>query len=472
MSIRSDQAQGADTHGSARETHFRRVLGLPALVFFGLAYMVPLTVWTTYGIVTTSTQGHLPLAYTVTTVAMALTAYSYGRMVLVHPIAGSAYSYASRSFGRGLGFMVGWALMLDYIFLPMINYLLIGLYMQDYLPSTPQALWIILAVAVVTGLNILGIRLVAGANFVFVVAQFVFIAVFAVMAVIEFTSDVEVRSFTAPFIESGIDFGAVFAGAAVLALSFLGFDAISTLSEETRDPKRKIPLAIMLCAIAGGLIYIFQAYLGQLAFPNFASFADRQDVASADVMKAIGGDFLNSFFTAVYVSACFAGAMAAQASVARILFAMGRDGTLPRPVFGWLHPRYRTPIVGNVIVAIFGLTALFITLNTVAAMISFGALAAFSFVNLAVVKTYVIDGGRRTGGDIVKYAVIPLLGFAFTIYLWTQLSKLTFQIGLGWLAAGFVYLVYLTRGFRRRPPEMYSGEEEELGAAPAEGARA
>ena len=452
----------------------KRVLGMPSLVFFGLAYMVPLTVWTTYGIVTTSTDGHLPLAYLVTTVAMALTAYSYGRMVQVHPIAGSAYSYASRSFGRGLGFMVGWALMLDYIFLPMINYLLIGLYMQDYFPSTPQALWIILAVVIVTTLNILGIRLVARANFVFVVAQFVFIIVFAVMSVLEFTSDVEVQSFTAPFIESGIDWGAIFAGAAVLALSFLGFDAISTLSEETQNPKRKIPLAIMLCAIIGGLIYIFQAYLGHLAFPDFASFADDQDVASADVMKAIGGDFLNSFFTAAYVSACFAGAMAAQASVARILFAMGRDGSLPRPIFGWLHPRFRTPIVGNVLVAIFGLTALFITLNTVAAMISFGALAAFSFVNLSVIKTYVIDGGRRTGSDILKYAVIPFLGFAFTIYLWTQLSSLTFKIGLGWLAAGLVYLVYLTRGFRRSPPEMYSGEEEEeLGAAPAvEGARA
>src|SRR5919112_4245287 len=184
------------------ETHFKRVLGLPALVFFGLAYMVPLTVWTTYGVVTTETQGHLPLAYTVTTIAMLLTAYSYGRMVVAQPIAGSAYSYASRAFGRPLGFMVGWALLLDYIFLPMINYLVIGLYMQDYFPSTPQALWVILAVVLVTGLNILGIRLVAGANFIFVVAQFVFIVVFAVMAVLEFTSDVEVQSFTAPFFES------------------------------------------------------------------------------------------------------------------------------------------------------------------------------------------------------------------------------------------------------------------------------
>ena len=236
MSTQADHAAGAAAHDHERETHFKRVLGLPALVFFGLAYMVPLTVWTTYGIVTTSTNGHLPLAYTVTTIAMALTAYSYGRMVLVQPIAGSAYSYASKAFGRPLGFMVGWALMLDYIFLPMINYLLIGLYMQDYLPSTPQALWIILAVVLVTGLNILGIRLVATANVIFVSAQFVFVAVFAVMSVVEFTSDVEVKSFTAPFLESGIDWGSIFAGAAVLALSFLGFDAISTLSEETRDP--------------------------------------------------------------------------------------------------------------------------------------------------------------------------------------------------------------------------------------------
>src|SRR3954449_1663139 len=167
MSTSAEATIATPVRTSEPEVRFRRVLGLPALVFFGLAYMVPLTVWTTYGVVTSSTQGHLPLAYTVTTVAMLLTAYSYGRMVVAHPIAGSAYSYASRSFGRPLGFMVGWALLLDYIFLPMINYLVIGLYMQDYFPSTPQALWIIIAVVVVTTLNILGIRLVAGANFVF-----------------------------------------------------------------------------------------------------------------------------------------------------------------------------------------------------------------------------------------------------------------------------------------------------------------
>jgi amino acid transporter len=448
------------TRSHEPETHFKRVLGLPALVAFGLAYMVPLTVWTTYGVVTTTTDGHLPMAYTVTTVAMLFTAYSYGRMVVLQPVSGSAYAYSSRAFGRSVGFMVGWALLLDYIFLPMINYLVIGLYMEDYFPSIGQPVWIVLTVLIVTGLNILGIRLLAGMNFALVGAQAVFIVVFAVLAIGDITGDVEVKSWTAPFVESGIEWSAIFAGAAILALSFLGFDAVSTLSEETDDPRRRIPKAILLCALAGGLVYIFQSYLGHLAFPDYASFADHQDVASADVMKAIGGDFLNSFFTAAYVAGAFACAMASQASVSRILFAMSRDGSLPKPLFARLHRKYRTPVTANLVVGLFGLTALFISLATVSSMISFGALAAFSFVNLAVVKSYVIDRGQRTPPDLVKYALLPLVGVAFTAYLWTQLSQLTFEIGLGWLAAGFVALLLITRAFQRQPPPMYTGDED------------
>jgi putrescine importer len=450
------------TRARAPEIHFKRVLGLPALVAFGLAYMVPLTVWTTYGVVTTTTEGHLPMAYTVTTVAMLFTAYSYGRMVVLQPVSGSAYAYASRAFGRSLGFMVGWALLLDYIFLPMINYLVIGLYMEDYFPSIGQSVWIVLTVAIVTGLNILGIRLLAGMNFVLVGAQAVFIVVFAVLAIGDISGEVEVRSWTAPFVESGMDWSLIFAGSAILALSFLGFDAVSTLSEETDDPRVRIPKAILLCALFGGLVYIFQSYLGHLAFPDWRSFEDHQDVASADVMKSIGGDFLNSFFTAAYVAGAFACAMASQASVSRILFAMSRDGSLPKPLFARLHARYRTPVAANLVVGLFGLTALFISLTTVSSMISFGALAAFSFVCLAVVKAYVIDRNQRTPADLFKYGLLPLIGMAFTLYLWTQLSALTFKIGSAWLVAGIVALLIITRGFRVEPPPMYTGDEEDL----------
>ncbi len=437
----------------------KRVLGLPSLIFFGLAYMVPLTVWTTYGVVTTSTAGHLPAAYVATLIAMLLTAYSYGRMVVAHPVAGSAYTYASRAFGRPVGFMVGWALLLDYIFLPMINYLVIGLYMTDYFPAVPNAVWIIATVVLVTALNILGIRLLTRMNFAFIAAQFIFIVVFVGLVIGKLSGEVEVQSFTAPFFEDGMDTGAVFAGAAVLALSFLGFDAVSTLSEETHEPRRRIPKAILLCTLAGGVLYIIQSYAGHLVFPDFNAFADNQDVASADVMTFTGGDLLNTFFTATYVAGAFACAMASQASVSRILFAMGRDGSLPRSVFARLHPTYRTPVVANLLVGLCGLSALFISLATTSSLISFGALAAFSFVNLSVIKHYVVDGGRRGGADLVKYGLIPLLGVLFTFYLWTKLTGFTFRIGLSWLAVGFVYLLFLTRMFRRQPPAMYSGDE-------------
>jgi putrescine importer len=138
---------------------------------------------------------------------------------------------------------------------------------------------------------------------------------------------------------------------------------------------------------------------------------------------------------------------------------MGRDGSLPRPVFARLHRKYRTPVIANLVVGLCGLTALFISLATVSSMISFGALAAFSFVNLSVIKTYIIDRGHRRAADIARYGAIPFLGVGFTLYLWTQLSGLTFRIGLIWLTVGFVYLLALTRMFRRRPPAMYTGEE-------------
>jgi putrescine importer len=321
-------------------------------------------------------------------------------------------------------------------------------------------------VLLVTGLNILGIKLLAGMNLVLVGAQFVFIVVFVALSLGRLFGGLEVESFTAPFFESGMDTGLIFAGAAVLALSFLGFDAVSTLAEETHEPRKRIPRAILLCAFLGGLLYILESYLGHLVFPDYASFADNQDVASADVMTFLGGTLLNTFFTAAYVAGCFACAMASPASVSRILFAMGRDGSLPPSVFARLHPRYRTPVGANLVVGAFGLSALFIGLATASSMISFGALAAFFFVNLCVIKHYVIDGGHRGGADIAKFGVIPLLGVLFTLYLWTSLTALTFQVGLSWLAVGFVYLLYLTRLFTRKPPELQMEEDDEVEAKP------
>lgn len=447
--------------------HLRRVLGMPALVLFGLAYMVPLTVFTTYGVVTDSTSGHLPGAYVFTLVTMLFTAYSYGRMVAAHPYAGSAYTYTQKAFGSRAGFLVGWALLLDYIFLPMINYLVIGIYLNAQFPSVAKPVWIVTAIVMVTALNVIGIRLVTRLNLVLVAFQLVFIAVFVFAAVRSISAD-GAPSLTTPFFGDNPQYGALFAGAAILSLSFLGFDAISTLSEETHDPRRTIPRAIMATTIIGGVTFIGVSYAAHLAFPDFTAFTD-VDSASLDVMKHVGGAVLASFFTAAYIAGCFASAMASQASVSRILYAMGRDGVLPNRVFGRLSARFRTPLRATLVVGAVSFVALVISLELAAAMISFGALVAFSFVNLSVVKHYVVDSGRRSPGDLLRYGVVPGIGVALTLWLWTSLSSTTFTVGGIWVAVGLAYLLFLTRGFTRRPPQLAldEAELEETESAPA-----
>ncbi|MFK9082015.1 Putrescine importer PuuP [compost metagenome] len=452
----------ADTpsHHSPSESvspgRFRQSLGLTALVLFGLAYMVPLAVFTTYGLVTQMTKGHLPTAYLLTLAAMLLTAYSYGRMVQAHPYSGSVYSYTRKAFGSYFGFMAGWTLLLDYIFLPLLSYLLIGIYMSEYFPAVPAAVWVLGSIALVTFLNLIGIESITRVNLLLVVVQLVFIVVFVALSIHNLGDQTEPVSLLAPFHHEGFSVPLIMTGAAVLCLSFLGFDAVSTMAEETPNPRRLIPLAIMVVSLLGGLLFVLVSYFAQMVYPQWNTFAD-PDSASLDVMRRVGGELLVTAFTATYVAGCFASAMVSQASVSRVLFAMGRDGALPR-VFGRLVSKKRVPATAIMLVSLFSLIALFITLDTVANMISFGALFAFSAVNLAVIKHYLVDQKLRGTRNCLLYGVVPALGFLSTIWLWTSLSSMSFMIGLCWMGLGLLCLLGVTRGFRVKLPELQMAE--------------
>ncbi|MCV7067204.1 amino acid permease [Mycolicibacterium farcinogenes] len=421
------------------EGRLRRALGLPSLVLFGLVYMVPLTVFTTYGIVTQTTGGRLSVAYLVTLAAMVFTARSYAVMAVAYPVAGSAYTYTQKTFGAPVGFLAGWSLLLDYLFLPMINYLVIGIYLNAALPAIPAWVFVLLSIAVVTVLNVVGIVSVARANFVIIAVQAIFIGTFLVLACSKVLS-LGTLDLMAPFHGDGSTdgFSPVLAGAAILCLSFLGFDAVSTLSEEAKEPKRSVPQAIMIATLVSGVIFVVLSYLGQLVFPS-NQFADVES-GSLDLMLAAGGQFLQTFFTAAYVAGALGSAITSQASVARILFAMGRDGILPRQFFGHVSPRFATPVYAILAVSAVSLLAMVISLSTLASLISFGALVAFSAVNLSVIKHYFVDRAERAGAGVVNNLVLPLIGFLLTVWLWTSLSGVTLIIGLAWLAAGFVWL--------------------------------
>ncbi|MGE2714009.1 APC family permease [Mycolicibacterium litorale] len=442
------------------EGQLRRVLGVPSLVLFGLVYMVPLTVFTTYGIVTVESGGRVPLAYVVTLVAMIFTARSYARMAGAFPVAGSAYAYTQKTFGAPIGFLAGWSLLLDYLFLPMLNYLVIGLYLNEAVPAIPQWAIVVVTIAIVTVLNIVGIVSVARANMLIIAIQAVFIVVFVVMtiATVSGSGTVDVM---APFRGDGSagGMGPVLAGAAILCLSFLGFDAVSTLSEEAKDPRRDVPKAIMLATVICGVLFIILSYASQVVFPSNAF--DNVDTGSVDVMTAAGGAFLAAFFTAAYVAGALGSALTSQASVARIVFAMGRDGVLPRKVFGHVSVKFGTPTWAILVISVISLLALVIDLAILASVVSFGALVAFSAVNLTVIKHYFIDTREK---NVINNLVLPLIGFALTVWLWTSLSGESLTIGLIWLAAGFVWLLVVTRGFSRPTPVL---DLEETPAQPA-----
>jgi amino acid transporter len=438
----------------------KRSLGTPSLLLFGLAYMLPLAVFTTYGLVTETTGGHLAGAYLVTTIAMLFTAGSYASMVRAYPVAGSAYTYTQRTFGRHLGFLTGWTLLLDYLALPLLNYLVIGIYLNAAFPAVPAWVWVVASVVVVTLLNVIGITLVSSANLALVGVQIVFIIVFVAAGIAYVAGGTHLPNLLDPFFSGNTSLGGIAAGAAILALAFLGFDAVSTLSEEAKDARKSIPRAIMLCTLIGGLLFIVTAYVAGLVFPDFHNFTNT-DSAPLDVMTRIGGGALFTFFTAAYIAGSFASAMTSQASVARILFAMGRDGQLPKRVFAAIHPRFKTPWLAVLIVGVVGLAgALLLPLDVAASVISFGALVAFSFVNLAVIKHYVIDQRERGTRGMLTHLVAPLIGFALTVWLWTSLSVTTFVAGAVWVAIGVVLLAIITGGFRRKPPVMDFSEDD------------
>lgn len=421
----------------------RRTLGLPGAVTFGLAYMLPLTVFTTFGIVNQLTEGHLPAAYIITLCAMLFTAFSYAHMVRAIPLAGSAYTYTRKTMGERTGFMSGWALLLDYLVMPLLTFLVIGIYLSASFPVVPQWAWIIGAAILVTVLNIIGIKLVSNVAMVLLAFQGVFLLVFAASAVSAAAGN-PLPSISEAFTGQGPGAAALFSGAAILCLSFLGFDAVSSLAEETVHARQVVPRAIIIVTLTGGILFIGISMLSNYVFPDFTAYGD-VDSAALDVMSTAGGRFLESFFTAAYIAGCFAAVLASQSTAARILYTMGRDGQLPRRFFGKLHPRYQTPARASMVVGAIGLGALFLDLDLVSSLISFGALSAFTMVNMAVIKHYFIDLGLRSGKDRLRYLTAPLVGIALCLWLWSSLSAIALIAGALWIVIGALYMTFKRR---------------------------
>lgn len=436
---------------------FKRTLKLHHLTLFGLAYMAPMIVYGIYGVISESTHGVEAGAYLASLVAMVFTALSYCHMVKAFPVAGSAYTYTGKAISPHLGFMVGWAVMLDYVFIPMAIWLIGAAYFHAAFPSIPSWAFVLSFIFVTSAINIVGIKIGAQVNVVMVLLQLLVIAAFiafSVKAVMHGIGTGTMLSIS-PFYNKHVPFGFVMAGASIACYSFLGFDAVSTFVEEAVDPLKNIPRAIMLTTLIGGLIFVVATYTTHLAHPGYAY----KDVGNAafEIAKQVAPPIFGTIFLIGVIIAQFASGISAQASGARLMYAMGRDNVLPKKIFGVLSNRFNTPVNNIIITGVIALLALKLTVATSTSFINFGAFSAFTFVNISVIVHYFIKGKRRSFKDTILFLIFPLIGAICCSLLLTNLDKAALTLGCSWSICGFIYLIFLTKGFKISPPEMSTG---------------
>ncbi|EFE23949.1 amino acid permease, partial [Edwardsiella tarda ATCC 23685] len=359
-----------------------------------------------------------------------------------------------------VGFMVGWSSLLDYLFMPMINILLAKIYLEAIFPGVPSWIFVMALVTMMTLFNLRGINLVANLNTGIVIVQVAIMVIFLGLVVHGITQGEGAGTLLSsrPFVSEDAHLIPMITGATILCFSFLGFDGISSLSEETPDAGRVIPKAIFLTALIGGIIFIVVSYFLQLYFPDISRFKD-PDASQPEIMLYVAGKFFQSIILVFSCVTVLASGMAAHAGVSRLMYVMGRDGVFPERFFGYIHPKWRTPAFNVLLVGAIALSAVSFDLVTATALINFGALVAFTFVNLSVISQFYIRERRnRTLKDTIAYLILPLIGAATVGVLWMNLEASSMTLGLVWAAIGLGYLAVLTRRFRQPPPQYQDAE--------------
>ena len=432
---------------------FRPVLSLWALVLFGLAFVGPTAPYTFFGVGSVKSHGHFALVYLIAMLAISFTAVSYGRMAAAFPEAGSTYAYASRAIHPAAGYLAGWVMILDYLLMPMLCVIIASVTSNKLVPSVPYVVWVLITAATITGVNLCGIEMTSRATIVFNAVLSISIVWFvgaAVRALLGGTGQGTLVSLKPFYDAPAFSLAAIMSATPIAVLSFLGFDGISTLAEDAKDPQRNVARATVLVCFVAGVIFILQTYLGQLIWPDYMRFSPIE-TAFSDIGRLIGGPGLFFLIAFLVIAQAWASGITSQASASRLLFGMARDGRLPHTLFAYVHPGLRTPIYSILLMGgIACIGAILLDLDQGAELVNFGACLGFMAVNLSVLGHYFVRLRQRGGSRIWANVICPLLGFAICFYIWLSISSLAMRVGALWTVAGILYLAIQTGGFGRK----------------------
>jgi amino acid transporter len=422
----------------------KRALTTRDLVIYGMIFMVPIAPFAVYGFVWNDSRGMVPLAYALGLVGMFFTAMSYATMSRAFPMAGSAYSYVQRGLHDVAGFLAGWLILLDYILVPALLYIFSAISLRPLFPAVPYWAWLAGFVAFNALVNVLGVQLTARVNRYMLLMELVILALFVGFGLVALYHGHGAGHLTLRPVYDPAAFSlATVAGATSIAvLSFLGFDGISTLAEESRGGLNSVGRATLLALLLVGMLFIAQTWIAtDLARGmHFSS----PETAFYDIAAIAGGPWLRIVTLLMNaIAAGIANAMAAQAAVSRILFAMARDGKLPAPL-ARVHPRFQTPYVSTLLVAAISLlVGLFFAsrADELSRLVNFGALCAFMLLHVAVIRHHFI---RARSGDWLRHLLMPLGGLAVIGYVLYQMDNAAKLLGGCWIAVGVVYFLYLS----------------------------
>jgi putrescine importer len=450
----------ATASSTAAAPRLRRTLTLWDLIFYGIVLIQPIAPVPLYGVAQKLSDGHFVTIILIALFAMLITAVSYGRMGALYPTAGSAYTYVGKGLNPHLGFLAGWAMILDYLLQPLINTVWISTALHErYVHQVPYVVWAAIIAGIMTTLNLAGVKSSARANKVLLAVMTVVVAFFVVLAIkylyggqgwpglFSMQPLYDPKTFNPHKILTATSFA---------ALTYIGFDGVTTLAEDVENPKRNVLLAVVLTCIFAGVCSGIEAYLGSRVWPDWHSFPNLE-TAFMDICSRVGGVFLFNAMGAILIVAAFGSGLTGTLGAARLLFGMGRDGVLPRRFFGYLKPGTSTPTFNILLIG--GLAFLgAVLLNYIGSayehageLLNFGAFLAFMGVNFATFWQFSVSLQPGYKRRFLRDAVLPLLGFAFCGVIWLNLNIIAKTVGGIWFAIGILYVGYKTNWFRSTP---------------------
>ncbi len=431
-----------ESFGYTQELH--RSVATVDLLIYGLIFMVPIAPWAIFGTVYNSAAGMVPLVYLIGLVAMVFTAMAYSQMARSFPLAGSVFSYVGRGIHPGAGFFAGWAILLDYLLVPTLLYVFAAESMIGLFPGTPRWMWAIVFVIVNTVINLLGIDSLKMANRVFLAIELVFVVIFVYIAfrAISGGSLPNVGWSTTPIWNSELVSAPLIATALSIAvLSFLGFDGISTLAEESTGKRNPAGRAMVSALFIVAFLFIVQTWLASLLAGGREAFSDDEagNAFFTLVEAASNTGWMNAFFVVNVLAVGFANAMAAQAATSRLLYSMSRDRQLP----GFLSKISARQVPINAILVVSAISVVLVLffvgqIGLISSLVNFGALFAFCMLHISVVWYYL---GRKKSRNYLLHLVVPTLGFLIIGYVLFNADPLAKIGGIVWLAIGAVVFI-------------------------------